>query len=341
MSFPRYAAYKDSGVEWLGEVPEHWEVGAIKRFFTVLDSKRIPLSSEERSYRNGSYPYYGASGVIDWIDDYIFDEDLVLVSEDGANLLTRSTPIAFIATGTYWVNNHAHILKPIDNNLIYWSERIESIDLTPFITGSAQPKLTIDALANLMIAVPPSHEERYAIQLLISQETAKIDNLINEQKKLIELLKEKRQAVISTAVTKGLNPHAPMKDSGVEWLGEVPQGWKYGRLAYIADNIVDGTHHSPQSYPEGDFMYITAKNIKEAGFDFSDISYISTEAHNEIFERCPVRKGDVLYIKDGATAGIAMVNSLNVDFSLLSSVALIRPNYQQLSSEYLTYHLNA
>jgi type I restriction enzyme S subunit len=120
---------KDSGIEWLGEVPEHWEVGAIKRYFTFLNNRRVPLSSEERGNKNGNFPYYGASGIIDWVDEYIFDEDLILVSEDGANLLNRSTPIAFIAYGCYWVNNHAHILAPPDKNLIFWSLLIESINL--------------------------------------------------------------------------------------------------------------------------------------------------------------------------------------------------------------------
>ena len=106
------APMKDSGIEWLGDVPAHWEVGPLKRFTDFLDGKRVPLSAEERSARGGAFPYYGASGIIDWIDDYIFDEECVLVAEDGANLLSRSTPIAFVANGRYWVNNHAHILRP-------------------------------------------------------------------------------------------------------------------------------------------------------------------------------------------------------------------------------------
>jgi len=85
---------KDSGVQWLGKVPAHWLVGPVKRFLTILDGRRVPLSSEERSTRTGEFPYYGASGVIDYIDEFIFDEDLLLVSEDGANLLSRSSPIA-------------------------------------------------------------------------------------------------------------------------------------------------------------------------------------------------------------------------------------------------------
>jgi type I restriction enzyme S subunit len=195
------APLKPSGIEWLGDVPAHWEVGPVKRFFISLDGRRIPLSSEERSYRGGEYPYYGASGIIDYIDAFIFDEELVLVSEDGANLLNRSTPIAFVAVGQYWVNNHAHILKPPDSNVRFWAERLEMMDLTPFITGSAQPKLTIESLNNLKIAVPPTEAERTAIQDFIIAETAKLDALAAEAQHAIDLLQERRTALISAATT--------------------------------------------------------------------------------------------------------------------------------------------
>jgi type I restriction enzyme S subunit len=135
------------------------------------------------------------------INEYIFDEDLVLVSEDGANLVNRATPIAFVARDRYWVNNHAHILKPIDNHLDYWAQRIEAIDLIPFITGSAQPKLTIQALANLLIAVPSSEKEREEIEQFVVQQAEQADILMQEAKTAITLLQERRTALISTAVT--------------------------------------------------------------------------------------------------------------------------------------------
>jgi len=192
---------KETGIDGFGEVPEHWLIGPVKRFFTSMDYKRKPLSGEERSYKSGVYPYYGASGIIDYIDEKIFDEDLVLVSEDGANLLNRSSPIAFIATGSYWVNNHAHILKPIDENLCFWSERIESIDLTPHITGSAQPKFTSEALDNLVISAPNTSSEREEISNYVKLESKKYNDLIYSSNRTIELLKERRSALISAAVT--------------------------------------------------------------------------------------------------------------------------------------------
>ena len=192
---------KDSGVEWLGQVPEHWEISPIKFVLENKDYKRIPLSAEERGNRSGDYRYYGASGVIDYIDDYIFDEPNVLVGEDGANLVNRNTPLAFPAYGKYWVNNHAHILHPQDSLADYWAELIEIIDISPLVSGSAQPKLTAEALKNLKISFPLDLEERKAIDIFIKHQKVKFDFLISKATNQIELLKERRTALISSAVT--------------------------------------------------------------------------------------------------------------------------------------------
>ena len=105
-----YPAYKPSGVEWLGDVPEHWEVSRVKAEFHCLDRRRLPLSGTERGAMTlRRYDYYGASGVIDKVDDYLFDDELLLIAEDGANLVLRNLPLAIIARGRFWVNNHAHI----------------------------------------------------------------------------------------------------------------------------------------------------------------------------------------------------------------------------------------
>ena len=195
------APMKDSGVEWLGEVPEHWTISRVKFNFKNLDSRRVPLTSEERSYKKGNYPYYGASGIIDYIDNFIFDEDLVIFSEDGANLIYRSMPICFVATGKYWVNNHAHILKSFDELTTYWSYVLESVDVNLYITGATQPKVTAENLGNIFIAFPPSFDERLSIHNYILEESSKIDILVLKQKSLIEKLKEYRASIISHAVT--------------------------------------------------------------------------------------------------------------------------------------------
>jgi type I restriction enzyme, S subunit len=182
-------------------VPAHWEVGRVKHYCDFLDGKRVPLNAEERGARQGEYPYYGASGIIDHVDDFIFDEGLVLVAEDGANLLNRATPLAFVSRGRYWVNNHAHILRPTDRQLGFWAARIEAEDVAPIVSGSAQPKLTIDALANLPVAVPVSTGERASISTFVEQTQVLFDKPMEKSRHVIALLREHRSALISAVVT--------------------------------------------------------------------------------------------------------------------------------------------
>lgn len=191
----------DRGLETTGAGTSlSWSRGPLKRYLKLHDGQRIPLSSLERAARPGEYDYYGASGVIDRVDGYLFDQPRVLVSEDGANLLLRSSPIAFTAQGKYWVNNHAHVLEPIDGDVDFWSERIEAEDVGPFVTGSAQPKLTAEALMNLVVTAPAPSEQRIIARSvrLIKQ---KADKAIDVAHKAIRLARERRAALISAAVT--------------------------------------------------------------------------------------------------------------------------------------------
>ena len=194
------AELKDSGVEWFGKIPKGWEVKKLKYVFRFLDFKRRPISSAIRGELAKEYPYYGASGIIDYVDDYIFDEPLILVAEDGANLFSRSSPLAFMATGKYWVNNHAHILKPLDGMVSYWSAVLAQIVYDPWISGSAQPKLTGESLGTIPLSFPPS-DERVAIEQYLNAQSARFDTLKTKINEAINLLHEKRTALISAAVT--------------------------------------------------------------------------------------------------------------------------------------------
>jgi type I restriction enzyme S subunit len=191
---------KDSGVEWIKEIPEHWEVKQLKFIFTFLNTKRIPLSAEEREKKQGEYPYYGASGIIDYVDDYLFDERTILIAEDGANLLSKSTPLAFIAEGKYWVNNHAHILKPNYLGFNYWAELLSMIDYNIYISGAAQPKLTKERLANISILLPEKGD-LIAISTYIDQITFQFSKSLAFKVKEIEKLKEYKATLINSAVT--------------------------------------------------------------------------------------------------------------------------------------------
>jgi type I restriction enzyme S subunit len=142
-----------------------WEKKTLGQISINLDNRRVPITKSVRE--GGEYPYYGASGIVDYVADYIFDEDALLISEDGANLLARSTPIAFSVSGRYWVNNHAHILKFESLTTQRFVELyLASISLDDYITGAAQPKLNQKALNSIPIPVPPLAEQKRIVGLL-------------------------------------------------------------------------------------------------------------------------------------------------------------------------------
>ena len=154
------------------DIPDSWEWVRLGSILYNLDGKRVPVSVSERNKKAKVYDYYGASGVIDKIDNYIFSKPLLLISEDGANLLARRTPIAFIATGKYWVNNHAHVFDGINLLFLkYISIFIESIDVSKYVTGTAQPKLNQQNLNKILVAVPPLEEQKRIV--------AKIEKIMN------------------------------------------------------------------------------------------------------------------------------------------------------------------
>ena len=143
------------------EIPENW---CWVRFGTALvnrDAERIPLSVAQREKLQKKFDYYGASGVIDKVDRYLFDKPLLLIGEDGANLLLRSKPIAFIASGQYWVNNHAHVIDAVAGvDLRYIALFINAINLAPYVTGTAQPKMNQEKLNSILVPMPPTTEQR-------------------------------------------------------------------------------------------------------------------------------------------------------------------------------------
>ena len=192
---------KPSGMEWLGDVPEQWDISRVKNEFYSLNHQRIPLSATERrtmSIRH--YDYYGASGVIDKVEGYLFKDELLLIAEDGANLVLRNLPLAIIARGKFWVNNHAHILKPRRGNLEFLAGLLEGIDYKPWISGAAQPKLTQDRLMSIAIAVPPK-EQQDQIMDRTSKETASIQTAINRSHSQTALMNEYRTRLIADVVT--------------------------------------------------------------------------------------------------------------------------------------------
>lgn len=179
------------------ELPEGWEWVRFGNVTFNRDAERIPLSVSEREHRRGQYDYYGASGVIDSIDDYLFDKPLLLIGEDGANLINRSTPIAFIARGKYWVNNHAHVIDGISEEfLMYVATYINLISLEPYITGTAQPKMNQAKMNSIVLALPPFPEQQRILkkigelEILCDQLELQTEHQLEAHKQLVETLLE-------------------------------------------------------------------------------------------------------------------------------------------------------
>ena len=192
---------KDSGVEWLGKVPAHWALTKVKAEFRCLNARRVPLSGPERgAMTSRKYDYYGASSVIDKVEAYLFDDELLLIAEDGANLVLRNLPLAIIARGKFWVNNHAHILKPRRGNIEYLAAVMESLNYKPWISGAAQPKLTKDRIMAIAIAVPPPAEQDEIVESIHS-ETAPLITVISRAKREIAFLTEYCTRLIADVVT--------------------------------------------------------------------------------------------------------------------------------------------
>ena len=192
---------KPSGVEWLRHIPEDWELSRVKNEFQSLNHLRVPLSTTERGAMNAQvYSYYGASGIIDKVESYLFDDDLLLLAEDGANLVLRNLPLAIIARGKFWVNNHAHVLKPKKGNLEFLAAVMEGINYLPWISGAAQPKLTLERLLSIPIAVPTPAGQNDIIDKVRATTHPKT-SAIEQARRQINLLNEYRTRLIADVVT--------------------------------------------------------------------------------------------------------------------------------------------
>ena len=182
-------------VDKIGKPYPEWSACTLQDAVDFLDGQRKPLESADRAKRQGKYPYYGASGIIDSIDDYIFDEPLILLGEDGANIINRSSPLCFIATGKYWVNNHAHVMRPHKGqNIRFLRELLESLDYTRYNTGTAQPKLNQEKCRTIPLSLPIYEEQcriadfLAALEHKCAQENEELEGILQTKNALMQQL---------------------------------------------------------------------------------------------------------------------------------------------------------
>lgn len=213
----------------------------------------------ERIEDEGDFPVYGGNGLRGYTTAFTHDGHFALIGRQGALCGNIN-----YAAGRFWASEHAVVATPRLPCAVRWlGELLRAMDLGQYSATAAQPGLSVEAVGNLRIPLPPPAEQS-AIAAFLDRETGKIDALVAEQERLIALLKEKRQAVISHAVTKGLDASAPMKESGVPWLGQVPAHWVVKRLKRLVHFVSGGTPSKErEDFWEGDIPWVSPKDMKK------------------------------------------------------------------------------
>ncbi len=294
-----------------------WEMVKLGEVCEILDSQRIPITANERVA--GIYPYYGANGVQDYVDDYIFDDELVLVAEDGGHFGSKSKPIAYRVSGKCWVNNHAHVLKAKEMlDIDYLCYSLMFYDVSSIINGATRQKLNQSALRQMKIPLPSLEEQR-----AISAELDTISTLITKRKHQLQQL--------DTLV----------KSKFVEMFGDPvtnPMGWEVKKLGEISRKITDGKHGGCKiSNSTTGYYFIGAREVFDGKINYENAPQIEYEEFIKDYKRCNVENNDFIIVNTGATIGKSAI--LNHEYTchtlLQKSVALIKTRIDSLNPNYL------
>ena len=334
------------------------------------DSERVPVSVSDRNKRAKIYDYYGASGIIDKIDDYLFDDELLLIGEDGANLLSRSTPIAFIAKGKYWVNNHAHVLDACCNlNLNYICYHINAISLAPYVTGTAQPKMNQENMNAIWIALPPLKEQhrivakieellpyvdRYAVAYeKLEQFNTKfpenmkksilqyaIQGKLVEQRaeegtgeELYQQIQAEKQRLIQEKKIKKEKPLVEISEDEIPF--DIPESWKWVRWGNLSFSIQYG--YNAPAKKSGRIRMVRISDIQGGKVIWDSIPFCDIK--EEEIPTYLLSSNDILFARTGGTVGKSYIVK-EIPEEAIYAGYLIRTRYSDmLCPEYLYYFM--
>lgn len=283
----------------------------------ILDNKRIPITASKR--QAGPYPYYGANGIQDYVADYIFDDELVLLAEDGGNFGSKEKPIAYRVSGKCWVNNHAHVLKPkpgLDVDFLCYS--LMFYDVSGLVNGATRQKLTQADMRKMEIEIPPLEEQRRIVSIL-----DKVTDLIAQRRAQLDKL------------------DLLVKSRFVEMFGDPeinPKGYETQKLGDLSTKISDGVHAKP-TYTQKGRPFLSVVNINEGFINFEGCKFVSEEAFQKMIKSTYPERGDILYTKVGATYGIPAYVDTDTEFCLYVSVCLIKPKHEKINSRFLAFSM--
>lgn len=318
---------KDSGVKYIGLIPRTWKIVQLKYCTDCLDGKRVPIDASLR--KSGIYPYWGAGRIMDYVDDYIFDERLVLLGEDGAPFFDDFRPVSHLIDGKIWVNNHIHVLRTKDNVVdSYLVHALNSVDYHEYINGSILNKLTQSNMNRIKIPLP-SYIEQQAIADYLDETCSKIDEIIAEAKASVDEYKELKQSVIFEAVTKGLDKDIEMKNSEVEGMGFIPKKWsvvRFMKVNYVRARL-GWKGLKAEEYVDVGYPFLAAYHIVNNHLCWESLNCITKERYDESPE-IKLSIGDLVLVKDGAGIGkCARIDEMPLgETTVNSSLSVITPN---------------
>lgn len=340
MSLPRYPTYKDSGVAWLGQAPASWELRRLGYYFSerrekVSDKDYPPLSVTKA----GIVPQLETAAKTDDGDNrkLVRSGDFVINSRSdrkGSSGISQSdgsvSLINIVLVPAQWISGSFahHLFRSIPFQEEYYRFG-KGIVADLWSTNYSE-------MRNIVLAVP-DHLEQVEIAAFLDRETTKIDALIAEQEKLIELLAEKRQATISHAVTRGLNPDAPLKDSAISWLGGVPVHWAVGGMTRFIGPVVDYRGRTPTKGEKGMFL-VTAKNVRNGAIDYgASQEYVDPGEAAALLSRGAPEIGDVLFTTEAPLGQVAQID--RTDIALAQRIVKFRGIGGVLINDYLMFWL--
>ena len=351
--FRPYSAYAPTDVSWVQQLPSHWQTKPLK-FAVRINPDELPETTDP-DYEIG----YVDIGNVEHIRGILCTQEYRF--EDAPSRARRRVcdGDTIISTVRTYLKAVARIEKPPENMIVstgfavlrpgrdvhpgYLYRLVQCEEFVGRVVansvGVSYPAIAPTVLGRCAIWLPPFDEQR-AIAAFLDRETAKIDGLVEKKRRLVELLKEKRTALISRAVTKGLNPVAPMKPSGVEWFGDVPEAWTVKRLRHIVLNITVGIVVTPAKYYELEGVpCLRSLNISSQRIaDLAELVYISTDA-NRLHRKSIIRAGDIVIVRTGRTGAAAIVTP-EFDGANCVDLVIVRQS-EQVYPEYLHYYINA
>ncbi|MFS0752634.1 restriction endonuclease subunit S [Oceanobacillus sp. 1P07AA] len=330
----KYPSYKDSGVEWIGQIPEHWELIKLKRSLKIMNGKEIrnEIDINDSEVIN----VFGSGGVFKKTNQFLYNGQSVLFGRKG----TIGKPL--YVDGKFWTVDtmyYTKFHKGMQPKWFYYMFNVFPWDL--YTTKTALPSIVGTDIENEFWAVPDLREQQEIVKLL-DNKTTEIDLLISDNEKLITLLEEKRQAIITEAVTKGLNLDVKMKDSGVEWIGEIPEHWEKNKVkysTYVKGRIGWQGLRSDEFIDEGPYL-VTGTDFENGLINWETCYHIREERFNEA-PAIQLKEDDLLITKDGTIGKIAIVRNKPEQAILNSGVFVTRCLNNQYLTEYMYWVLSS